>query len=182
MAPTPGSQISLHTPAHREKISSFLPPFIFSSTDFLRMNVVVSISCLLQERYLHFDSLFSCFGIATTSFVSVTKTGTKTKVRTRGWRGEEIKIKAPATQILPRISRISVCSKIFEHQLNQNKSTSALRCGPARPFPSVLRTNPVSGGAGRVGPGVGGAGAEAEEIGCRSIAAQSESDPRQDKT
>ena len=40
-------------PAHREKISSFLPPFIFShdSTDFLRMNVVLSISCLLQERY-----------------------------------------------------------------------------------------------------------------------------------
>ena len=59
------------------------------------MNVVVSISCLLQERYLHFDSLFSCFGIATTSFVLITKTGTKTKVRTRGWSGEEIKIKAP---------------------------------------------------------------------------------------
>ena len=63
------------------------------------------------------------------------KDGNKDKgedMPTRGWSaGEEIEIKAPATQILPRISRISVCSKIFEHQLNQNKSTSALGCWPS---------------------------------------------------
>ncbi len=184
MAPTPGHK---SPPAHREKISSFLPPFIFShdSTDFLRMNVVVAFHAFFKNVILHFDSLFSCFGIATarTSFVSITKTGSKTKVRTCLQEDEVMKGKVfiVSHRYCHGYSRSQFVAKYLNTssiKINPHPLCSLVSAGgPARPFPSVY-ADPGLGGDSRAGRGR----TEVRNIGCRSTTDQSESNPRQDKT
>ena len=150
------------------------------------MNVVVSISCLLQERYLHFDSLFSCFGIATarTSFVSITKTGSKTKVRTCLQRDEVMKSKVfiVSHRYCHGYSRSQFVAKYLNTssiKINPHPLSAAAHPGHFRQFYARTRSRAERGESGRAWEE---RGAEAKEIGCRSISAQSESDPRQDKT